>query len=536
MEAIIYDNVFRKVRILDTFTSFIWNDMYIGAGDFEIEYPITENGMSYIEEGYYVVNEESSHIMIIETINIITDYDYGNVCRISGRSLESVILRRPLRYRVAINDGKLQDLFSMILHQNFINPANPNRKIAGFIFEPSTDPEITKEVITAEYEPGTNCYDLFCDLCYERHIGFRVVLHNERFLQFELYKGVDRSYNQSKNPWVIFSADFENLEESDMSIDTQNLKTTMEIDLTIVTTAYDENGNSFEIETLYPLSIGDDVAGMDRREIYASSRQTVDEIDRSIFGTAEQRVNEKEFSTWQAVYFDREAYEADLEAYNELLASRIPSKSTPSTKTEVYTLQPGDPGYVDVSNTPGAEWINVRTRVIEESPEEVRKRSSSYISSIEEQAPKKELYYTYAWVITDQTGYAAALAKAQADINAEYSAAVQSAVDYIIAKTLQSAAEELSEYATITKFDGKVDPNVGFVYRRDYDLGDVVQIVNAYRFNATTRVTGVVFSQDNQNGIVVRPIFESDDSAKVEFDLEDAPGQNTKLMRKAVPF
>lgn len=536
MEAIIYDNVFRKVRILDTFTSFIWNDLYIGAGDFEIEYPITDNGMAYINEGYYVVNEQSDRIMIIETINIITDFDYGNVCRISGRSLESVILRRPLRYAVAINNGRVQDLISMILNQNFINPKNPNRKIDSLIFSTSSDPEVTKELITAEYEAGGNCYDIIESICYERHLGFRITLFEERFFQFELYKGKDRSYNQNKNPWVVFSANFENLEESDMTIDTQNLKNCMEIDLTIVSTQIVDK-QEVEIETLYPLTIGDDVKGMERRELYASSRQTADKIDISRFGTAAQRVNEKQYSSWMPVYFDSTSYNRDMEQYNSQIAANVSRLSQPSRKTEVYALQPGDKGYVDTSQTPGAEWINTRTRVVEESPEEVRNRVSSYLSALEDNSPKKENYYTYGWVMTDEDGYRAAIEKAQADINTEYNAAVAASINYIKAKVIQAAAEQLSEYSTITKFDGKIDPNVGFIYGEDYYLGDVVQIVNAYRFNATTRVTGVVFSQDNQNGIVARPIFESDDSAEVKFDLEDAPsGQSKSLMRKAVPF
>lgn len=380
-------------------------------------------------------------------------------------------------------------------------------------------------MITAEYEAGTNCYDLICKVCNERHIGFKVGIHSERFFQFELYKGKDYSYDQNENPWVVFSADFENLEESDMKIDTQNLRNCMEIDLTVIVTVVDDEGNEKDVEYLYPLSIGDNVKGLDRRELYASSTQRVDKIDKARFGTAKQRVNELAYSSWEPVYFNSSAYNAAMEKYNESVTSALAAISTPKRVTETYALQPGDPGYKDVSSTPGAEWENTMTRVIEESPDEVRKRVAAYAASIEDKAPSKEDYMTYGWVITNQGGYDAAVAQAQAQIDAEYNAAIQSAINYIKAKVLQNAAEELSEYASITFFDGKIDPNLSFVYGRDYNLGDVVQVVNEYRFNAKTRVVGVLFSQDNQNGIIARPQFESDDTAEVQFSLSDNPAE-----------
>ena len=51
-----------------------------------------------------------------------------------------------------------------------------------------------------------------------------------------------------------------------------------------------------------------------------------------------------------------------------------------------------------------------------------------------------------------------------------------------------------------------------FVYKKDFNIGDVVQVVNEYGQEATSRVTEIVISQD-ENGESLNPTFTSTEKA-----------------------
>ena len=91
-----------------------------------------------------------------------------------------------------------------MLNENVISPSDSNRKISNFIFKESTDSAITKLKLEAQYT-GDNLYDVIQKICEEQGIGFKITLNDKKQFVFELYAGFDRSYDQTENPYVIFS-------------------------------------------------------------------------------------------------------------------------------------------------------------------------------------------------------------------------------------------------------------------------------------------------------------------------------------------
>lgn len=72
---------------------------------------------------------------------------------------------------------------------------------------------------------------------------------------------------------------------------------------------------------------------------------------------------------------------------------------------------------------------------------------------------------------------------------------------------LASGYETLAAYGAVTSFDGAVEPETTFVYKKDYDMGDVVTVKNEYGIQAVTRIIEVVEVSDD-NGYSVEPKFE----------------------------
>lgn len=73
---------------------------------------------------------------------------------------------------------------------------------------------------------------------------------------------------------------------------------------------------------------------------------------------------------------------------------------------------------------------------------------------------------------------------------------------------LQSRGKEkLSENVISQNFDGSIEPSTTYVYRKDYDVGNIVSIENEYGIIAKPRIVEIIESWDD-NGYSVVPTFE----------------------------
>lgn len=72
---------------------------------------------------------------------------------------------------------------------------------------------------------------------------------------------------------------------------------------------------------------------------------------------------------------------------------------------------------------------------------------------------------------------------------------------------LNAGYEKLAEYGAITSFEGTIEPNITFEYKKDYFLGDLVTVQNDYGISVSARIIEVVEVEDD-NGYRVEPKFE----------------------------
>lgn len=83
---------------------------------------------------------------------------------------------------------------------------------------------------------------------------------------------------------------------------------------------------------------------------------------------------------------------------------------------------------------------------------------------------------------------------------------------------LNRGYEKLADYGTITSFDGSIEPDTTFKYKRDYFLGDLVTAINEFGILAKARITEVIEVCDD-NGYRVEPKFEyiNNSSNKIKY-------------------
>lgn len=272
MYLYVLDRNFQIVYLLDQVQSLIWTDRFQEAGDFEIYTPVSIELIQALQKDRYLYNRQSEHMMIIDEVNITTDTELGKTLKVTGMSLEYLLERRIIWSMVQLN-GNFQTQFkNKVLEPNLLNPTDQKRKM-NFLYETSTDPEITELQIEQQYT-GYTLYELLVDILANSNVGFKVVLNSDNKFVLSFYSGVDRSYsNADGNTYVVFSPDFENLIDSNYYDSNRGLKNAA------LVAGEDPNvlGNQTGTRRTYEVSGSE--TGLDRREMFVDARDIQSEDD-----------------------------------------------------------------------------------------------------------------------------------------------------------------------------------------------------------------------------------------------------------------
>lgn len=313
------DTEFKMVGVIDTFISLIWTDRYNEAGDFELLLPMDTPVLNIIKEDYYLVIDESEHAMIIEDIIITTDVEEGKRLKITGYSLEKILDRRIVWDKTVFkktyvgdttevdNVPLLQDAVKQLLNENIISPAMAARKINNFVFNESTDENITKLTIEAQYR-GESIYDIINTLCKEHQIGFKITLNDSNQFVFKLYAGADRTYDQIANPYVVFSPANDNLFNSSYYRAKSSFKN---VALVVGEEEEDTAGKKFQSTVI----IGNEL-GIARREIFADGSDIpIQEDDETTLTDEQYKAHLKQRGIDTLIeHLEYEAFEGEVEA------------------------------------------------------------------------------------------------------------------------------------------------------------------------------------------------------------------------------
>lgn len=207
------------VGIIDTAKSAQWLERYFEVGTFEIYVQVTDEVKDIVNQSYFVARLDSTYVGLIERVETEDDKDNGSFLIIQGRMAEQLIGRRIIRTITHFINRKLLDICTELLNANILNPVlqegetTSPRKMYCFntniINNLSEEVNITIGEVQASFE--NNLLTFNTDLLKLYNSGLRVELTNDNQFNIVLYTGTDRSYNQSENPYVVFSKEYDNL-------------------------------------------------------------------------------------------------------------------------------------------------------------------------------------------------------------------------------------------------------------------------------------------------------------------------------------
>lgn len=343
MELTVLNEQFYPIGIVDSFESLIWTERYLDCGDFEVRVPAFLDSAQYLLSGSYVECSDSNCVMFIEDFSIETDLEGGAHLTATGRSLESMLERRIVWKQTRLN-GTFQNGVQQLLNENVIDPKKDNgqgelvsyaeRKIDNFEFSPIA---ITDVNIDSQFT-GDNLFEAIKTLCEVQGVGFTVTLSAAKKFVFQLYIPKDRSYDQSTNPVVVFSPEFENLLNSKYLYSEKLLK-----NITLVM-GEDSGEARKKIEVITTETMP---SGLDRRELYTDARDIQSEVDGEVQSDEE--------------YYNR-LRQRGLEKLSENTTSEEFEGETESHVTFKYGVDYTIGDIVEVANEYG---ISARARIIE---------------------------------------------------------------------------------------------------------------------------------------------------------------------------
>lgn len=484
MNLYILDTDFSAIDVIDNYESLIWTDRYLEPGDFELYLRIGTKIPSVIKTGRYLIQKDSDHIMIIEKIEVETDVDDGNKLIVSGRSAESLLDRRVLYEKIdfikdsgeglsvwwPLRRAIVNNLISAtIIYRRFLDPNNPyedkdrERYYHSLLELEDPSQEIINIMVKEDvsFNVGDNLLDLVTKICKDYNLGFKITFNKTRtILILSFYLGVDHS-DKSKANFVIFSANYENLLESNYHVDLKTYKNV----------ALCEGPEEDKYDKVKP----DELVGMNPKEegwykyIDNEYVETQDEEVRSDVdyymkdGNVKVRVRGVANSTIKNAYMKRREMFVDCSSAKRI-GDVTYERVNPSDYPDFYNMSPKEEG-----------WYK---SIVEHGVQE-------YVKTTDEAPPRTDVdYYAKNDHMKNDEEFQRLL--------------------------LNMGYEKLSQNKKDEKFEGELQyRNVTFRYGVKYTVGDIVYVRDEYGFEGRARVTEYTYSHDVSDGERHYPTFES---------------------------
>ena len=222
---------------IEKYVSLIWNEKFQEPGYFELYMRATPELFSYFNtHELMIVRPDTMCSMIVENTVLTTSAENGNYIKITGHSAESALNRRAIMQTGSWNSGTAEEAIEYFVKSNiekthYFSPGADEETDITFRFLPFLRYEIpaNREAVfpkAIDAQPfGQNLGDFVSGVCKSCGYGYRIDFDKTKNeMVMRVYKGADRSLNQSVLSQVVFSSDFGNIGETEYTRDTTDYK------------------------------------------------------------------------------------------------------------------------------------------------------------------------------------------------------------------------------------------------------------------------------------------------------------------------
>lgn len=260
----VLDQSFNLVGVVDDYISVIWRPAYYDVGDFELYINATSEAVALLQKNRYLVRESDitvdksgnvtyTNVMIIKNFILTTSAEEGDRLTYTGRELKHLLHQRIVWKQTRMN-SKVEYGIRRLVTENAISPTDPKRVIPDLVLgaEAGLMDSMDKQVT------GKALDEAITDICATYGYGWEIFIYNSS-LVFIVYQGVNRSYSQTGQPYVVFGDEFDNILNSEYQLQSEQYANTTLI------------GGEGEGTERIMTTVGAENSGLDRYETFTDA-------------------------------------------------------------------------------------------------------------------------------------------------------------------------------------------------------------------------------------------------------------------------
>lgn len=482
MDAIILNNKFEKIAIIDYYYEFIWTKSLYGDGEAELKLPASYQNMAILKPGNYISRLDDDMICEIKYTELQDSATDGKVFSVKGADITKTVLNRRIVWGDIMFSGLLQDLVIKLITENFGTRCQfPERRILAddgkdFVvcpveFKDSKGNKFALQTVAYRSEHESigdllseklKMFGYGCKLVYDR---------TSKKLRFNIIKGV------YKNSYIVFSNARGNVMNTNFSSEYDRYANTV-----LVGGEITENEDGVTSTRNYQ-AVGSGKKGLDRTEVYLDADDMKSIVDwRELLQSYPpvKAVADIKADPNGGYFEPLDLGDGVIFYYYKMKEFKIPLYDMNQYRILVETYK-----------SQGASNYRISQVVT----------GTSIINLSDETTITKNETTTY-FIVKDVP-----IAVFDRDLSVyqpvkDEKGVYESFECKILAPLYQSMMftrgyTELSEYSASQSFNGEIDPNATYRYKRDYDLGDFITIKNGFGSEQVTQVINVTETWDN---------------------------------------
>jgi hypothetical protein len=248
---------FYPVGELDVYQNAFFSVNMQGGGRFEFFTPILPQTTDILKIGNLIWTG-GDYGYVIESLRSSVTSSGALMYHVTGRSLAKLLTQRIIFGTYTATNKRASTIMYELVSRTMLSPTDTKRKIP---YLSSTQNLQLGDLITMQ-QTGGIVYDHIDKLAREQELGYRVKLNPQnKMLLFDVYKGVDRTINQSTVLPIEFASDLDDILESEHYRSISDMKTFAFI-------AGEGEGGSRTTTTVGNTSL----TGLDVKEMYVDAR------------------------------------------------------------------------------------------------------------------------------------------------------------------------------------------------------------------------------------------------------------------------
>ena len=455
----ILDSSFKKIAVVDYYTSLNWHENMLGDGECEVEIPITDDkDLSFIQRDHYIIRDGDDMVTQIQYTEIRESNNSADILYVKAVDITLLFLNKRIIFSNFWHSGTVTTIITKLIRENFSSEAvMPARRILATdgtsLIQLQFIGTIGEEGL--QYETSNNSIgDLIHSILETFRYAMRMVLVETNGVVHLLLK-IFRPSNRSS--YVIFDQRMDNIVDTNFSSEFVRGS-----NLILV------GGEKVDGKRYYQ-SVGAIVSGLDRNEAFLDCENLSRTIGWQELLTeypARTQVYDFPVDTSNGGRTIHTTITEDGKTYERWIYQmglfKLPIQDTEQFNSLMASFEGYGNWYISTNPNTGITNFYIKSCNIALLTEDV----------VNDPPPKdEEGNYTRNPTAT--------------------------ALDILYkSMIIQKGWEKYQEGTMDTTFSAEIDPNATYHYKQDYILGDYVGIYNKYGIKAAVQITDVTETID----------------------------------------